>query len=100
MNKKGFKQASSVAGYILLVVTVMANGNAWYGEDDRGMLAPLLALSVLSVSVLTCTLLVFAKPYRLFIDKKGGEALDLVIATTKWLMAYVLMLILGIIIFP
>ncbi len=98
MNKKGLKQASSVAGYILLVVTVMANGNYWFGEDDRGMLAPLLALTVLSVSVLVCALLVLAEPYKLFMAKKGNEALDLVISTTKWLVAYLFVLILGIIV--
>lgn len=98
MNKKGLKQASSVAGYILLVVTVMANGNYWFGEDDRGMLAPLLALTVLSVSVLVCALLVLAEPYKLFMAKKGNEALELVIATTKWLVVYLLILIVGIIV--
>lgn len=98
MNKSGLKQATSVAGYILLVVTVMANGNYWFGEDDRGMLAPLLALSVLSVSVLVCALLVLAEPYKLFMAKKGNEALDLVISTTKWLVAYLFVLILGIIV--
>lgn len=98
MNKKGLKQASSVAGYILLVVTVMANGNYWFGKDDRGMLAPLLAVTVLSVSVLVCTLLVMAEPYRLFMAKKGSEALELVIATTKWLVVYLFVLILGIIV--
>lgn len=98
MNKKGFIQASSVAGYILLVVTVMANGNYWFGEDDRGMLAPLLAVTVLSVSVLVCTLLVMAEPYRFFIAKKGSDALDLVIATTKWLIMYLLLLIVGIVV--
>lgn len=98
MNKKGLKQASSVAGYILLVVTVMANGNSWFGEDDRGMLAPLLALTMLSVSVLVCALLVLAEPYKLFVAKKGNEALELVISTTKWLIAYLLFLIVGIIV--
>lgn len=98
MNKKGLMQASSVAGYILLVVTVMTNGNYWFGEDDRGMLAPLLALTVLSVSVLVCTLLVFAEPYRLFVAKKGSEALELVVSTTKWLVVYLVILIAGIIV--
>lgn len=98
MNKKGLVQASSVAGYILLVVAVMANGNYWFGEDDRGILAPLLAVTVLSVSVLVCTLLVLAEPYRLFIAKRGNEALELVIATTKWLVVYLILLIVGIIV--
>lgn len=96
MNKKGFKQASSVAGYILLIVTLMANGNYWFGKDDRGMLAPLLAVTVLSVSVLVCTLLVMAEPYKLFMAKKGSEALELVVSTTKWLVFYLLVLIVGI----
>lgn len=98
MSKNGLKQATSVAGYILLVVAVMANGKYWFGGDDRGMLAPLLALTVLSVSVLVCALLVLAEPYRLFMAKKGSEALELVIATTKWLVVYLFVLILGIIV--
>ncbi len=98
MNKNGLKQATNVAGYILLVVMVMANGNYWFGEDDRGMLAPLLALTVLSVSVLVCALLVLAEPYKLFMAKKGNEALELVISTTKWLVVYLFVLILGIVV--
>ena len=62
------------------------------------MLAPLLVLTVLSVSVLVCALFVLAEPYKLFMAKKGNETLDLVISTTKWLVAYLFVLILGIIV--
>lgn len=92
------RQATGVVGYILLVVTVMSNARYWFGEDDRGILAPLLAITVFSVSVLVCTLLVLAEPYKLFIAKKGSEALSLVIATTKWMIVYLILLITGILI--
>lgn len=98
MYKKGLIQASSVAGYILLIVTLMSNSRYWYGEDDRGMLAPLLAVLVFSVSVLVCALLVLAEPYKLFILKKESEALLLIVATAKWLVVYLLFLIIGIVI--
>lgn len=97
MNKNGLAQATGVAGYILLVATLMGNARYWFGEDDRGILAPVLMLMVLAVSVLVCTLLVGAEPYKLFVAKKGKEALALVVATTKWLIVYLILLIIGVI---
>ena len=42
-------------------------------------------LTLFCFSVLTCGLIVFYKPYQLFVEKKGKEAMRLVVATTKWL---------------
>ena len=46
--------------------------------------APLVFLTMFCFSVLTCGLIVFYQPYMLFIDKKGKEAGQLVLATAKW----------------
>jgi hypothetical protein len=78
----GFTQATGVALYIGLVVTILGNGEKVFGKFNQftGFALMLLLLSTL---ILICALLVFAQPYRLFLDKKGKEALQLVIATTK-----------------
>lgn len=93
----GFTQATGVALYISLVVAVLGNGEKVFGKFNQFTGFGLMLL-LLSTSILICALLVFAQPYRLFIDKQGKAALALVIATTKWLALYVLILMAGLLI--
>lgn len=90
MVMEGFWQALRVAVYMSLVSTVMSHGNEWFGKVDQTV-GPIMFLLLFGVSVLVCALLVFAKPYKLFTEKKGTEALELVIATTKWLAVFLLL---------
>lgn len=89
--KEGFTQASLIALYIALIATLMGNGEKLFGKFDNEVIAATMMLSLLSVSVLICALLVLGKPYKLFIENKGTEALNLVVATTKWLLVFVLL---------
>lgn len=88
MKKQGLLQAVSVVGYIGIIVAILSNGKNFFGQLNE-VTGPLLMLSLLSVSVLTCALLVLARPFRLFLDKKGEQALQLVIDTAFWLAIFV-----------
>ncbi len=97
MQKRGMIQATKIAAYIGFVVAILGSGERIFGKFNQFTGFGLMLL-LLSVSVLVCALLVFAEPYRLFVAKKGTEALALVIATTKWLMIYIFLMMLGLLI--
>lgn len=84
----GMKQAIGVVAYISLIATIFANGERWFGRMPN-YLGPVLFLSLFVVSALTCSLIVFYEPYQLFTAKKGREALETVVGTTKWLAVFV-----------
>ncbi len=79
--KQGFLQALGVSLYCGLVGTIMQNGSKLFGQKDT-FITPILVLTMLCVSVLVCSLIVFKKPYELFFDDKKKEALNVVIYTT------------------
>jgi len=89
IRQKGFLQATGVAGYCFLVGMVFFNTPAIFGRMNV-LLAPVAMLTLFSVSVLTCGLLVFYLPYRMFFEKKRREALDLVLYTTGFLFLFFL----------
>lgn len=83
-SRDGLVPALGVVGYVA-IFTVFINyvGKEMAGPDPWW--APMLFLTLLSFSVLVCSLIVFYRPILLFLDKRGKEALNLVLATTKWL---------------
>ncbi len=82
--KEGFTQAVGVVAYAALFTLFVTNGERMM-PDINETFAPLMFLTLFCFSVLACGLIVFYKPYMLFVDKKGKEAMMLVLATTKWL---------------
>ena len=87
INKLGFLQALGVAGYCSLVGLILWQGgnifpkvNAYFG--------PVMFLLLFSTSALVCGLLVFYKPYKLFLADKKKEAIDTVLSTAAWLFAF------------
>jgi len=94
MNKEiklGFFQALGVSLYCGLIGTFMQNGSRLFGEKDNFM-TPIFALTMFSVSVLICALIVFKKPYELFFDGKKKEAINVVIYTAFSLFIILLIL--------
>lgn len=94
MNKQlqiGLLQATGVAMYCSLVGTIMQNGSKLFGQKDNFM-TPVFVLTMLSVSVLICGLLVFKKPYELFFDGKKKEALNVVVYTAVSLFIILLVI--------
>ena len=75
-----------------LVGLLFWKGNDVFGRVDP-YLSPVLFLTLFSVSVLTCALLVFYKPYKLFFEGKKTEAINLVVFTTAWLFFFLLLIL-------
>ncbi len=94
--KLGLVPAAELVGYVGVVATIMTNGDRLFGKKDLPYLTPVMVLLLFVVSALVCTLLVLGKPYQLFVDKRGKEALQLVVATTKWLAVF-LIIVMGIV---
>jgi hypothetical protein len=89
---KGFVPAAEVIGYVVLMTQFMTNGEKFFAHLNKSI-GPIMFLTMFCFSVLVCGLIVFYKPYLLFVDKKGKEAIDLVLATTKWLGVFALVTI-------
>src|SRR5574344_750383 len=89
--KWGITHALGVLAYIVLLALFMNNANNWFGEDDRGILAPIAMLLLFILSALVTSSLVLAKPIMLYIDGKKKEAIKLLFFTG--LSIFVLVLI-------
>lgn len=92
INKNGLIPAIELVAYVLLITQFIANGEKFFAHINK-LLGPMMFLTVFCFSVLTCGLIVFYKPYMLFVGKKGKEAGQLVLSTAKWLGVFVLCVI-------
>ena len=91
-KQEGLLPAMEVFGYVVLFTTLMTNGGKLFPQINK-TLAPVMFLTLFCFSVLACGLIVFYKPYLLFVEKKGKEAMSLVVATTKWLGVLAVMVV-------
>jgi hypothetical protein len=89
-----FGQAFGVLVYCLLAGTLLWKGEDWFGLIGKTSLGPIFVLTLFSVSVLICALLVFGYPVYLFWDKKQAcESLQIVGYTAAWLALFTLLFI-------
>ncbi len=95
INKNGLLPAVELIGYVFLITQFMLNGEKFFGQINKS-LGPIMFLTVFCFSALTCSLIVFYKPYMLLMDKKGKEAGELVLSTAKWLGLFVMLVIVGV----
>lgn len=89
MKQKGFIQATGVALYCAAVGALMFNIGKLFDKTPN-FFGPVSFLLLFSVSALTCALLVFYQPYKLFFDNKKKQAADLVLYTTGFLFLYLI----------
>lgn len=87
--KQGFLQALGVVLYCTVVGYFMWNIESIFGKVET-FFAPVAFLSLFSVSALSCGLIVFYKPYKLFFDGKKKAAIDTVVATAAFLALFVI----------
>lgn len=74
----------TIVGYVGMFATLITNGEKLFPHIGPPY-GPFMLLTLFCFSVLFCGLVVFYQPYRLFMEKKGIEAAELVLATAKWL---------------
>lgn len=96
--KQGFLQALGVAIYCTLVGLFMWNANHLFGPIDN-FLGPVLIVTLFTTSALTCGLIVFFKPYKLFFAGKKKESIDIVVSTAGFLFGFVFLFLLLLLIF-
>lgn len=89
----GILQALGVSLYCTTIGTIMQNGDKFFGKQDT-FITPIFVLTMFSVSVLVCALLVFKKPYELFFEGKKKEAVNVVVYTTISLL-FILAILFG-----
>jgi hypothetical protein len=99
LKKTAFLQAFGLVSYCALVGLIFWKGEELFGRMNN-YVGPVLLLSLLSVSVLICALIVLGYPFILFWeDKKPKEAVRLVGYTTGWLAFFVIFIMIGLITF-
>ncbi len=77
MTKNPFINALCASGYIILIVSVMTFVTKPLQDKPDTFFAPIVFLSVLTLSVAVMAFLFFYQPIQLFIEGKKKEALDL-----------------------
>ncbi|MCB9812900.1 MAG: hypothetical protein H6772_00695 [Pseudomonadales bacterium] len=81
MTKNPFINALSASVYIIFVVGVMNFATQPLRNKPDTFFAPILVLSVLTLSVAIMAFLFFYQPLLLFIEAKKKDAIDLFIKT-------------------
>jgi len=81
MSKNPIINALCASGYIILVVSVMTFVTQPLKNKPDTFFAPIVFLSVLTLSVAVMAFLFFYQPLQLFIDGKQKEAITLFIKT-------------------
>lgn len=92
LNIRGLLPAAEVVAYVLVFSQIMSHGEVLFPQINKTF-GPMMFLTLFCFSVLACGLMVFYKPYMLFMDKKGKEAMRLVLATTKWLGVFAVIIV-------
>lgn len=81
MSKNPIINALSASAYIILVVSVMTFVTQPLRHKPDTFFAPIIFLSVLTLSVAVMAFLFFYQPLQLFIDGKKKAAVDLFVKT-------------------
>lgn len=81
MTKNPVINALSASGYIVLVVSVISYLSKTQGNKPDTFLAPVLFISLLTLSVSVMGFLFFYQPLQLFLDNKKKQAVDLFLKT-------------------
>lgn len=81
MTKNPFINAIFAAGYILLGVTIMTFVSQPMSNKPDTFFAPVIFLSLFTLSVAVMTCLFFYQPVMLFIDGKKKDAVNLFVKT-------------------
>ncbi|MFC1656456.1 hypothetical protein ACFL14_00605 [Patescibacteria group bacterium] len=93
-----FIHSVGVLFYIFCVAMLMNYGDQIFGKMDN-ILGPIAFLLLFVISALIVSMLVLGKPIILYLDQKKKEAIELLIYTVAWLLAFTLLFFVILIIF-
>lgn len=91
---QGLFPALGIFLYIFSISLFMTNSSRWFGNVDNHFFAPVLFLTLFVVSAMVCALMMFYKPYVLFMEKKYKDALHVVLSSTAWLVGFMVVILL------
>lgn len=91
---RGLVPAFGIFSYILSISLFMSNSSRWFGKMDNHFFAPVLFLTLFVVSAMVCGLMMFYKPYLLFMEKKYKDAVNIVFSSTAWLVGFMVVALL------
>lgn len=77
MSKNPIINAFSASAYIIIVVSIMTFISKTLGSKPDTFFAPIVFLSILTLSVTVMAYLFFYKPLQIFIEGKKKDALNL-----------------------
>lgn len=81
MTKNPIINAISASGYIVLVAAVLNYISANFGDKPDTVFAPVIFLSLLTLSVVMMAFFFFYQPIQLFVDGKKKEGIKLFVRT-------------------
>lgn len=81
MSQNPFLNALVAAGYISLLVTLIFNSPKFITDNELGMMAPILFLSLFVISAAMMGYLFVYQPVRLLTEGKQAEATRLFLTT-------------------
>ncbi len=88
MSKNPIINALSASGYIILVVTIFNFVSQTQKNKPDTFLAPIIILSLLTLSVTVMAFLFFYQPLQFFIEGKKKEAVNLFLKTVGIFAAF------------
>lgn len=88
MSKNPIINALSAAGYIGLIVSILNLLSLTQGNKPDTAFAPVVFLSLLSLSVTVMATLFFYQPLQFFIEGKKKEAINLFVKTVGVFAAF------------
>jgi len=77
--KQSILYSVSAFAYIVLVALFMSNASKLFGDDDRGIVAPIAILLLLVLSVSVMGILMFGKAVLMYLNNEKKDAIKLVI---------------------
>jgi len=93
MVKTGFFNALGTLVYIVLVATLMQNGDKIFGEVENSFIGPVSLLLLFTLSAVVVGGLVLGKPLMMYLDGKKKEAVSLFLATCAWIAGFTIVMI-------
>lgn len=91
--KKSFLNSFAALVYIVIVATLIQNGDRIFGKMTN-LWGPIAFLLLFTLSALVVGGLVLGKPLMLYLDNQKKEAIRMLLATGGWLLLYTLAVIL------
>lgn len=92
MKKTGLLNALGTLVYIIVVATLIQNGDRLFGDMDN-FVGPIAFLLLFTLSAVVVGSLVLGKPIMLYLDGKKKEAVTLFMQTASWLAGFTILTI-------